>query len=103
MLQPNDHVDADAQQLARMLSVRLPNELGITPALIGWDYGLGVFIKLDAGQTVVFGRSEHLDRKLLIFQQLLLEGAAFTYLDLRPLTPYYQNTAEPPSEEPAAP
>ena len=90
MLTPNEQVDLDALELARTLAVRLPNDLGLQPMVIGWDYGLGVYIRLEGDRLVVFGRSERLDHKLIIFEQLLAEGAIFSYLDLRPTNPYYQ-------------
>ncbi len=96
-LKPNDLVDVDAVHLAQELALRLPVELGFTPAQIGWDYGLGVFVRAPLGQTIVFGRSENLDRKLAILNVVLQDQTAFTYLDLRPSNPFYQNRA------PAAP
>lgn len=96
-LKPNDLVDVDAVHLAQELALRLPVELGFTPVQIGWDYGLGVFVRGPLGQTIVFGRSENLDRKLAILNVLLQDQTAFTYLDLRPSNPFYQNRA------PAAP
>lgn len=97
-LQPGDRLDPDALNLSRTLAVRLPGELGFTPAQIGWDIGLGVYARSGAGQTIVFGQSEALDRKLAVLNYLLQDGTAFTYLDLRSSTPYYQNTAAPASE-----
>jgi len=96
-LKPNDLVDVDAVHLAQELALRLPVELGFTPAQIGWDYGLGVFVRAPLGQTIVFGQSENLDRKLAILNVVLQDQTAFTYLDLRPSNPFYQNRA------PAAP
>lgn len=84
-------VDADALKLARLLALRLPTELRFTPASIGWDFGLGVFVTSDSGQTIVFGQSDNLDHKLAIFHYLLNDNTAFTFLDLRPSNPYYQN------------
>jgi cell division protein FtsQ len=92
-LEPNDQIDLDAVQLAQSLALRLPVELGLTPAQVGWDYGLGVYVRSPQGQTIVFGRSEELQRKLAILEVLLADGTPFTYLDLRPATPFYQNTA----------
>jgi cell division protein FtsQ len=96
-LEPNDQIDIDAVRLAQGLALRLPVELGLTPSQVGWDYGLGVYVRSPQGQTIVFGRSEELQRKLAILEVLLADGTPFTYLDLRPGTPFYQNTA------PAAP
>jgi cell division protein FtsQ len=89
-LQPLDHVDPDALELARALSLRLPVELGFTPAMIGWDIGLGVYVTSGQGQTIVFGRTDNLERKLAIFRHLLNEGTTFNYLDLRPSNPFYR-------------
>jgi cell division protein FtsQ len=89
-LQPMDHVDLDAMNVARALALRLPNELNFTPQMIGWDIALGVYVKSSSGQTIVFGQSEHLDRKLAFLRHLLEDGTAFTYLDLRPSNPFYR-------------
>jgi cell division protein FtsQ len=92
-LSPNAQLDLDAIRLAQALGLRLPVELGLTPAQIGWDHGLGVYVRTDAAQTIVFGRSENLDRKLAILAVLLSDQTAFTYMDLRPSNPFYQNVA----------
>lgn len=90
-LKPNEQLDLDALTLARTLALRLPSDLGFTPALIGWDIGLGVYVRSTANQTIIFGQSEHLERKLATFDFLLKDQTAFTYLDLRPSNPFYQN------------
>jgi cell division protein FtsQ len=90
-LEPNDIVDVDALKLTRALALRLPAELSLQPQIIGWDYGLGVYVKTGTAQTIVFGRSEALERKIAVLGYLLKEQTAFTYLDLRPSNPYYQN------------
>lgn len=90
-IQLGTRVDTDALKLARLLALRLPTELRFTPASIGWDFGLGVFVTSDSGQTIVFGQSDNLDYKLAIFQYLLNDNTDFTFLDLRPSNPYYQN------------
>jgi cell division protein FtsQ len=90
-LKPNDQIDIDALTLARTLALRLPNDLGFTPTQIGWDIGLGVYVRSAANQTIVFGQSEHLERKLAALDFLLKDKTAFTYLDLRPSNPFYQN------------
>ncbi len=89
-LQIKDYVDSDALELARALTLRLPTELNFTPALIGWDIGVGVYVKSSAGQTIVFGQTDNLDRKLAFLKHLLEDGTVFTYLDLRPSNPYYR-------------
>lgn len=89
-LSPKDQLDRDAIQLAQALAIRLPVELGFTPAQIGWDYGLGVYARTTADQTIVFGQSEALDRKLAILNVLFREQTPFRYLDLRPSNPFYQ-------------
>jgi cell division protein FtsQ len=89
-LEPMDYVDTDALELARDLSLRLPQELGFVPAQIGWDIGLGVYVTSDSGQTIVFGKTDNLDRKLAVFAHLLQEQTAFSYLDLRPSSPFYR-------------
>lgn len=97
-LEPNDRVDPDALLLAQALSVRLPTELHVTPAVIGWDFGLGVYIRSETGQLIIFGQSTNLDYKLAVLGQLLEEETAFTYLDLRPANPFYQNEQPPDME-----
>lgn len=94
-LAPGDRVDPDALQLARSLQARLPAELNFTPAMIGWDFVLGVYVLAPGGQTIIFGQAADLDRKLLILDQLLQDGTEFTYLDLRPANPFYQNQQQP--------
>lgn len=89
-LQLKDYIDTDALELARALTLRLPDELGLTPASIGWDIALGVYIKTDTGQTIVFGQMDNLERKLAILHHLRQDGTAFTFLDLRPSNPYYR-------------
>ena len=101
-LKPNDQLDLDAIQLAQALALRLPVELGFTPAQIGWDYGLGVYVRSAAGQTIIFGQSKDLARKLAIFAVLLKDQTAFTYLDLRPDNPFYQNVVSAPAVGPTA-
>lgn len=100
-LKPNEQIDLDAVRLAQDLSLRLPVELGFAPAQIGWDYGLGVYARSALGQTIVFGRSEDLPRKLAVLGALIQDQTAFTYLDLRPANPFYQNAA--PAAVPALP
>ncbi len=89
-LNPNDELDLDAIRLAQALALRLPVELGFNPSQIGWDYGLGIYVRSTSGQTIIFGQSEALDRKLAIFKALLNDQTAFSYLDLRPDNPFYQ-------------
>jgi cell division protein FtsQ len=89
-LNPMDHVDPDALRLAQTLALRLPTELGLTPDTIGWDYGLGVYILTDSAQMIIFGRTDELERKLAVLRQLLADETPFTYLDLRPSTPFYK-------------
>jgi cell division protein FtsQ len=89
-LEPMDHVDLDAMHVAQALALRLPNELNFTPQMIGWDIALGVYVKSSSGQTIVFGQSDQLDRKLAFLRHLLEDGTAFTYLDLRPSNPFYR-------------
>src|SRR5262245_58546569 len=43
-LRPNDAVDADALELGRVLSLRLPAELNLQPAHIGWDLDSRIFV-----------------------------------------------------------
>lgn len=102
-LSPKAQLDLDAIQLAQALAIRLPIELGLTPAQIGWDHGLGVYVRTDTAQTIVFGQSENLDRKLAILAALLSDQTAFSYMDLRPSNPFYQNIAGATGGPPALP
>jgi cell division protein FtsQ len=90
-LKPNDMVDADALKLGRMLSLRLPAELGLQPAHIGWNLDTRIFITTADNRTIIFGRSDKLDDKLSVLGTLLKEQTAFTLLDLRPEMPFYRN------------
>jgi cell division protein FtsQ len=94
-LKPGDQIDTDALNLTRALALRLPGEIAFTPAQIGWDFGLGVYVRSAAGQTIIFGQSAQLDRKLAILGALLKDQTPFTYLDLRPSNPFYQNDQRP--------
>jgi len=90
-LQPNDMVDSDAIQLGRVLSLRLPSELSLQPAHIGWNLDWRLFVTSIDNRKIIFGTSENLDSKLAILNTLLKDGTAFTLLDLRPNTPFYRN------------
>ena len=94
-MQPNDQVDPDALELARRLALRLPEDLKLTPALVGWDIALGVYVKTNANQTIVFGQTDNLERKIGVLGYLLGDKTAFTYLDLRPANPFYRNDGKP--------
>jgi cell division septal protein FtsQ len=101
-IEPNTQLDPDALELARELTLRLPAELGQSPGAIAWSSDTGIVVDL-GGRSVIFGRSDNLERKLQVLQLLLTEQAAFTTLDLRPETPYYRNDqpgAAPPAETP---
>lgn len=102
-LEPNDQLDPDALRLTQTLAMRLPAELGFAPAQIGWDMGLGVYVRSAAGQTIVFGSSANLDRKLAILDYLLKDQTSFTYLDLRPANPFYQDGQRPTTVVPSIP
>lgn len=102
-LRPNDRVDAEALKLGQLIAVRLPAELGLTPAGIGWDAGTGVFVTTGDGRTIVFGEIDRFDQKLAILELLLQDGTGFTYLDLRPSTPYYRNDVAGLPQQPANP
>jgi cell division protein FtsQ len=91
LLQPHDRVDVDAIRLAHTLASRLPDEAHLQPAVIGWDYGLGVYIKTATGQLIIFGQYQDIERKIAILAHMLQAETAFTYLDLRPAKPFYQN------------
>lgn len=88
-LQPGDKVDPDALEVARRVTLRA-HELPAPIQRIEWDAGLGVSLIVADGKQAVIGRSERLDEKLAILAQLLWDSTPFSYLDLRPTTPYYR-------------
>lgn len=90
-LKPNDYVDREALATARAVSLRLPAETGMQPISINWSDERGVFVLAPDNKTVLFGSSERLDEKLTVLDTLLKQGTAFTFLDLRPKTPFYRN------------
>jgi cell division protein FtsQ len=90
-LRPNDTVDADALKLGRLLSLRLPAELGLQPAHISWDLDSHISVITGDNRKIIFGTSDNLDEKLAILNVLLKDGTPFTLLDLRPSTPFYRN------------
>lgn len=90
-LKPNDHVDKDALTLGQALAVRLPADVHVQPAHIAWAVDTGIVVSTQEGRTIIVGRNERLDEKLMVVGQLIREGTAFTLLDLRPETPYYRN------------
>lgn len=90
-LKPNDYVDREALATARAVSLRLPTETGMKPISINWSDERGVFVLAPDNKTVLFGTSERLDEKLTVLDTLLKQGTAFTFLDLRPKTPYFRN------------
>ena len=92
-LRPNDMVDTDALKLGRVLNLRLPAELGLRPAHIGWNLDTKIFITTTDNRTIIFGRSDNLDDKLSVLGTLLKDQTAFTLLDLRPVMPFYRNDA----------
>ena len=99
-LEPNDRVDADALTLGRALSLRLPGELGIQPASINWNITEGISVATNDGRTIVFGRSDRIEDKLMVLNALLRDGTTFTFLDLRPTQPYYRDENKQPTPTP---
>ncbi len=91
VLQPNDYVDTDAVALAQVLALKLPGEYNLQPASINWDFDRGVYVQTADQRTIIFGRGDRLDEKLTVLGTVLSDGTAFTFLDLRPKTPYYRN------------
>jgi cell division protein FtsQ len=89
-LKVGDRVDADALELARRVTLRAPAELPVPITRIEWDGGLGVSLIFGENRQAVLGRSDDLDRKLATLRFLLYDSTPFTYLDLRPTTPYYR-------------
>lgn len=88
-LKPGDRVDPDALEVARRVTLRTA-ELPAPLQRIEWDAGLGVSLIVGDNKQAVIGKSERLDEKLAILAQLLHDSTPFTYLDLRPTTPYYR-------------
>lgn len=88
-LKPGERVDPDALEIARRVTLRTA-ELPAPLQRIEWDAGLGVSLIVGDNKQAVIGKSERLDEKLAILVQLLRDGTPFTYLDLRPTTPYYR-------------
>jgi len=106
LLQPNDMVDTDALKLGRLLSLRLPAELGLQPAHIGWNLDTKIFITTPDNRTIIFGQSDNLDDKFSVLGTLLKDHTVFTLLDLRPELPFYRNDmpgAPTPTEAPETP
>jgi len=89
-LKVGDHVDSDALELARRVTLRAPTELPRPIARIEWDAGLGVSLIVDDGRQVVLGKSDDLDRKLATLRWVMSDNTPYRYLDLRPNTPYYR-------------
>lgn len=95
-IEPNDRIDPDVLLLVRALALRLPNEAGVTPDTISWDIEHGVMVTTADGRMIVFGRKERLDEKIEILRFLTIqEPTEYTWLDLRPATPYYRNDTPP--------
>lgn len=96
VIEPNDRIDPDVLYLVRALALRLPDEAGVTPSGILWDRERGVVLTTADQRTIVFGRKERLEEKIQILRFLTLqEPTEYTWLDLRPATPYYRNDAPP--------
>jgi cell division protein FtsQ len=95
LIEPGARIDRDALLLSRELALRLPVEVGIAPAAIGWDLPNGVMITTEERRTIIFGTAERLEEKFAVLRLLRAENTAFTLLDLRPATPYYRNDAAP--------
>ncbi|MCS6840717.1 MAG: FtsQ-type POTRA domain-containing protein [Roseiflexus sp.] len=95
-VKPNDRIDPDVLSLVRALALRLPNEAGVTLSGISWDREHGVTLTTTDQRTIVFGRKDRLEEKIQILRFLTLqEPTEYTWLDLRPATPYYRNDAPP--------
>jgi cell division septal protein FtsQ len=101
-IKPNDTVDPVALKLGRALALRLPAEVDLRPASIGWDGDNGMVVTTADHRTILFGRGEDIDNQLTILGALLKYGTPFTILDLRPNTPYYRND-RPNQPAPAEP
>ena len=103
-LAPNDHVDTKVMELGQSLALRLPAEVNLTPTEISWHPDTGVVVLSPDQKTIIFGQNDRLDEKLIVLNQLLHDGTAFTHIDLRPSTPFYRNDgAIAPSPEAETP
>ncbi|MEM8531325.1 MAG: FtsQ-type POTRA domain-containing protein [Chloroflexota bacterium] len=103
-LAPNDHVDTKVMELGQSLALRLPTEVNLTPTEISWHPDTGVVVMSPDQKTIIFGQNDRLDEKLIVLNQLLHDGTAFTHIDLRPSTPFYRNDgAIAPSPEAETP
>jgi hypothetical protein len=90
LLKVGAHIDPDALEVARRVSLRAPSELPVPIERIEWDRGLGVSLIVEDGRQVVLGSSQELDRKMATLRYILNKKTAFKYFDLRPSTPYYR-------------
>ncbi|HMO56418.1 MAG TPA: FtsQ-type POTRA domain-containing protein [Roseiflexaceae bacterium] len=95
VIEPGMKIDREALHLSRELALRLPTELGISVASIGWDLQQGITITTNDQQLIIFGSEERLDEKFAVLRTLRDDGTIFTMLDLRPATPYYRQDAAP--------
>ncbi|GAB4176636.1 MAG: hypothetical protein Fur005_38640 [Roseiflexaceae bacterium] len=99
-LEPNDRIDAEALSLGQELSLRLPNEVGLRPERFAWGVDTGILIEV-GGRTIIFGTGDNLERKIVILKQLTDDATEYAFLDLRPETPYYRQSA--PASAPTNP
>lgn len=100
---PDARVDPAALVLARTLSLRLPAEVGYMPQTISYTGPGGLEITTPDGHTIAFGDAARLEEKILVLRTLQNEATPFSYLDLRPETPYYRaaGAAGTPTVRPA--
>jgi cell division protein FtsQ len=102
-LTPGVFVDPDALQLAQILHLRVPAEIGFTPSRYEWDpyYGLSMYRD---GRQIALGRLNDpalpLDVKLATLKPLVEDGTDYTLLDLRSLKPYYRAPTPTPTATP---
>ena len=90
-LSPGDTVDAQIVTLARVISQRMPTEVGLEIARIGWDERRGISVISATGHTILFGTLDRIDEKLALLAQLNQERTVYAFADLRSLTPYYRD------------
>ncbi|HEY8767079.1 MAG TPA: FtsQ-type POTRA domain-containing protein [Dehalococcoidia bacterium] len=87
LLQPGDHVDADALALTHSLVEQVPTQLGVNLTEIDWSTNSGVTVTTDVGYKVVFGDSANMQYKLAVWQGVETEfgrdSMAGHVLDLR--------------------
>lgn len=85
---PGAYVDPDALEVARLLGA-YATELPLPVERLVWKSNEGMSLTM-GGKAVVLGRSDRLLEKMAILKELVNTSAAFSFVDLRPSTPYFR-------------